>query len=55
MGDSVNPGEEDDSPGDQLVECDILVEGDDVVQGCATSHGDEVPAHGEENEGYVHV
>jgi hypothetical protein len=37
------------------VECDILVEGDDVVQGCATSHGDEVPAHGEENEGYVHV
>lgn len=55
MSDSVNPGEEYDGPCDQLVECDVLVEGNDIVKGCATSHGDEVPADGEQDEGYVNM
>jgi hypothetical protein len=40
MGNGVEPGEEDDGPGDQLMEGDVLVEGNDIVQRCPTSHGD---------------
>lgn len=40
MGDSVDPREEDDRPGDQLVEGDVLVERNNVVQRRTTSHGD---------------
>jgi hypothetical protein len=40
MGNCVEPGKEDDRPGNQLVEGDVLVEGNDIVQRCATSHGD---------------
>jgi hypothetical protein len=51
----VDPGEEDDGPGDKLVEGDVLVEGNDVVKRRAAGHGDEVPAHGEEDKSYVNV
>jgi hypothetical protein len=40
MRNGVDPGEENDGPGYQLVEGDILVERNDIVQGCSTSHGD---------------
>jgi hypothetical protein len=39
MGNGVDPGEEDNGPGDQLVEGDVLVEGDNVVQRRTTGHG----------------
>jgi hypothetical protein len=39
MGDGVDPGEEDDGPGNQLVEGDVLVKGNDVVERGATGHG----------------
>jgi hypothetical protein len=55
MCDCVNPGEEYDGPGDQLVESNVLVERDDVVQRRATSHRYQVSANREENEGYVDV
>ena len=55
MCDCVDPGEEYDGPGDQLVESNIFVEGDDVVQRRATSHRYQVSAYREENEGYVDV
>ena len=34
VGDGVNERPEDDGPGGSLVESDVLVEGNDVVQGC---------------------
>jgi hypothetical protein len=52
---SVDPGEEDDSPGDELVEGDVLVEWDDIIQWRTTGHRDEVPAHWKENKGYINV
>jgi hypothetical protein len=39
MGNGVDPGEEDDGPGNQLVEGDVLVKGNNVVQRRATGHG----------------
>ena len=55
MSDSVDDRPEDDRPGGGLVECDILVEGNDIVQGSPTQHGDEVPANGEQDEGDINV
>ena len=55
VGDGVNDGPEDDGPGGSLVESDVLVEWDDVVQGSAAQHGDEVPAYWEKDEGDVDV
>ena len=55
MRNGVNPGEEDDSPGDKLVEGDVLIEWDDVVQRRTAGHRDEVPAYWEEDEGYVNM
>ena len=46
---------EDDGPGSSLVESDVLIERNDVVQGCPTQHGDEVPAYGKKDEGDIHV
>jgi hypothetical protein len=37
------------------VEGDVLVEGNDVVKRRAAGHGDEIPAHGEEDKSYVNV
>ena len=45
----------DDSPGGSLVEGDILVERNDVVQGCPAQQGDKVPAYREEDEGDIDV
>jgi hypothetical protein len=55
VGDGVNERPEDDGPGGGLVEGDVLVEGNDVVQGCPAQHGDEVPAYGEQDEGDIDV
>ena len=55
VGDDVNDGEDDDGPGDGLVERDVLVEGDKRVQGRAPEERDEVTADGEEDEGNVDV
>ena len=49
----MNDRPEDDGPGGGLVERDILVEGDDVVQGSLAQHGDEAPAHREQDEGDI--
>ena len=49
----MNDRPEDNGPSSRLVESDVLVEGNDVVQGCAAQHGDEVPAYGEQNEGDI--
>ena len=53
VGDGVDPGEEDDGPGDELVEGDVLVELDDAVEWCLASEGDECSAHWKEDEGNV--
>ena len=47
MGRYVNHSPKDNGPGGSLVERDILVERDDIVQGCSAQQGDEVPAHRE--------
>ena len=51
--DSVNDRPEDDGPGGGLVEGDVLIEGNDVVQGSPAEDGDEVPAYGEQDEGDI--
>jgi len=51
----VNNGPEDNGPGGGLVEGDVLVEGNDVVQGRPSQHGDEVPAYREQDEGGIDV
>lgn len=53
MGEGMEEGEEDDTPGDGLVECDGLVEGYDAVEGGRTKPGDEGPADREENDARV--
>lgn len=55
VGDGVDPGEEDDGPGDKHVEGDVLVELDNAVQRGSAQQRDEVPADGEEDEGNVEV
>jgi hypothetical protein len=40
MSNGVEPGEEYDRPGNQLVEGDVLVERNYIVERCSTSHGD---------------
>ena len=55
MRNGVQPGEKDDGPPDQFVEGDVLVEGNDAVEWSPTGHGDQVPAHREQDEGYVDV
>lgn len=55
MSDDVNDGPKDDGPGGGFVEGDVLVERDDVVQGCLAQQGYEVPANREQNEGYIDV
>ena len=40
MGNGVDPGEEDDGPGNKFVKGDVLIERDYVVQWRATSHRD---------------
>lgn len=49
----MNDGPKDDRPGGSLVEGDVLVERNDVIQGCLTQQGDEVPANREQDEGDV--
>ena len=49
----MNDGPEDDRPGGGLVKSNVLVEGNDVVQGSPAQHGDEVPAHREQDEGDI--
>ena len=46
---------EDDGPGGGLVECDVLVEGNDIIQGSLAQQGDEVPANREQDEGDIDV
>ena len=53
--DDVNDGENDDGPGDGLVERDVLVEGDERVQGRAAKKRDEVAADGEEDKRDIDV
>lgn len=55
MGNGVNPGEEDNGPGDQLVEGDVLVKGNYVVERRTTGNGDEIPAYREQDKGYVNM
>ena len=50
MGDGVNQGEEDDGPGDGLVEGDGLVKGNDPVQGRGTQPGDQGAADRQEDD-----
>ena len=37
------------------MESNVLVEGNDIIERCATKEGDEVTADGEEDEGNVDV
>ena len=53
--DDVHDGANNDGPCCGLVERDVLVEGNDLVEGSATEDGDEVSADGEEDEDDVHV
>jgi len=53
VGKGVNDRPEDEGPCGGLVESDVLVEGNDIVQGSPAQHGDEVPAYGEEDEGDI--
>ena len=48
-------GEEADSVADDLVEVDVLVEGNDLPERGAASEGDECATYGEEDEGDVDV
>ena len=50
VGKNVDGRADNDGPGGSLVEGDILVEGDDVVQRCATQNRNEVPADRQEDE-----
>ena len=51
----VDDSPKDDRPGGSLVEGDILVERNDVVQGCLTQQGDEVPTNREQDKGDIDV
>lgn len=53
--DDVDDGEDDDGPGDGLVERDVLVEGDERVQRGPAEERDEVAANGEQDERNVDV
>ena len=55
VGDDVDDREDDDGPGDGLVERDVLVEGDERVQGRAAQQGDEIAADREEDERSIDV
>ena len=55
VGDNVDNREDDDGPGDGLVERDVLVEGDERVQGRAPEERDEVAADGEKDERDIDV
>lgn len=55
MGNGVRPGEEDDGPGDELVEGDVLVELYNAVQGSLTGQRDERAADGEQDHCNVEV
>lgn len=46
MYDSAN----DNRPGGGLMESNVLVQGNDLVEGCATKEGDEIAADGEKDE-----
>lgn len=51
----MNDSPKDDRPGGGLVEGDVLVERDNIVQGCPTQEGDKIPAYREQDEGDVDV
>lgn len=55
MRNCVEPGEEDDGPSDQLMECDVLIERNHVVQRRPPGHGDQISADWEKNEGDVNM
>ncbi len=55
MSNCVNPREENNGPSNQLVESDILVKGNNVVQGSTPGHGDQIPANGEQDESNIDV
>lgn len=55
MREDMNDGADDNGPGGSFVESDILIEGDDVIQGRATEEGDEVAADGEQNKNNIDV
>ena len=55
MGDDVNDSPKNDGPSGGLVEGDILVERDNVTQGCTTQQGDKIPAHGKKNKSNINV
>lgn len=55
VGDNVHDGEDDDGPGNGLVERNVLVEGDERVQGRAAQQRDEVAANWEEDERDIDV
>jgi len=51
----VNEGEQKDGPGDDLVEAEVLVDGDDAVDEGVPDEGDEVPADRDEDDGAAKV
>ena len=51
----VNTGANDDGPCSGLVKSNVLVEGDDIIKGCAAEEGDEVAADGEEDEYHINM
>lgn len=53
MGNSVNPGPENNRPGSNDMKADVLVELDDSVEGRLSKHGNEGSADGEQNNGDV--
>lgn len=55
VGDGVDCGADDDSPGGGLVEGDVFVEWDDVVEWGAAQHGDEIPADRQQDKDDVDV
>ena len=55
MAPDVEEGEQEDSPGNCLVECDIFVQGDDTADERVPHKSDEVPADCDQNNGAVKV
>ena len=53
VGDDVNDGEDDDRPGDSLVERNVLIEGNERVEGRLAKKRDEVTANREKDEGHI--
>ena len=55
MGDDVHDSPEDHGPCCSFVECDILIEGDDLIERRATKHRYKIATDRKEDEYHIHV